>query len=70
MKAPATPRMAGTRVEGSTKFGWTPGGGAPAGCVFSTAKGMLSRTFGSTVPVDIIMITREFPDTTEEILVT
>lgn len=46
-KGALTPRMTGTRVGGSTKFGWIPGGGCPAGSVFSKAGGMLSMSFGS-----------------------
>ena len=48
-----TPRMTGTRVGGSTKFGWIPGGGSAAGIVFNKAGGMLSISFGSILPVDM-----------------
>lgn len=53
-KAMPTPRMTGTRVGGSAKFGWMPGEGCPAGSVFSTAGGMLSMSFQSTLPADMI----------------
>ena len=48
------PRMTGTRVEGSVKFGRTPEGGCPAGMVFRTAAGIFSMSFGSTLPADMI----------------
>lgn len=49
------PRMTGTRVGGSAKFGWIPGGGLPAGVVLSKARGMLSMSFGSISLIDMIM---------------
>ena len=50
-----TPNMTGTRVGGSAKFGWIPGGGLPAGIVLSKARGMLSMSFGSMLFEDMIM---------------
>ena len=49
-----TPRMTGTRVRGSAKFDWIPGEGCPAGSIFSKARGMLSMSFGSILPADMI----------------
>lgn len=49
-----TPKIAGTWVEGSAKFGRTPGGGVSAGIVFSMAGGMLAMTFGSSWAYDMI----------------
>lgn len=54
-KVMLTPRMAGTRVGGSAKFDWIPGGGLAAGIVFNTVRGMLSMSFGSTLLVDMIV---------------
>lgn len=50
-----TPKMTGTRVEGSAKFGWIPGGGFAAGIVFNKASGMLSMSFGFILSVDMIV---------------
>lgn len=52
-KAIPTPRIIGTRVRGSVKFGWIPGGGGPAGSVLSKAGGMLPMSLGSRLPADI-----------------
>lgn len=50
-----TPKTAGTRVGGSTKFGCTPGGGVPAGVVCSTEGGICSISLGSAMS-DIVMV--------------
>ena len=55
MNATLTPRTTGTLVGGSAKFGTIPGGGCPAGIVFSRAGGMLSGFFGSTWRVKLYM---------------
>lgn len=49
-----TLRITGTRVEGSAKFGWIPGGGGPAGIVFNKAGGRLAMSFGSALTADMI----------------
>lgn len=51
-----TPRMTGTRVGGSTKFGWIPGGDCPAGSIFSKAGGILSIRFELILLADMITI--------------
>ena len=49
-----TPRMTGTWVGGSAKFGWIPGGGSPAGSVLSKAGGMAWMSFESKLRVNMI----------------
>lgn len=50
-----TPRMIGTWVGGSAKFGWIPCGGSPAGSVLSKAGGMAWMTFGSKLRVNMVI---------------
>lgn len=53
-----TPKVAGTRVVGCAKSGWTPTGGCPAGRVSKMATGRAATSFGSVVLVDMIMTIR------------
>ena len=57
MNAIPTPRMTGTRVGGLAKFGFTPGGGCPAGSVFSMGVGRLAISFGLACSVEVDMMT-------------